>query len=209
VTTLKRSDPPAFTPLWEQRLISAAKRGDRLAEARLLDLYEPMVRRIAGSLYLPGGEREDLAQEARLGILAAIRAWDPGRSVPFRCFAWLCALREANTAISAARAAKHQPLNHARSLHRPLGEDGAPLEETLVASGRPDDDPVAKTLGRERLRSILDCTRALTELERGALALSANDYKHRDSARVLGVGERAVNNALQRARRKLAGRTFP
>jgi DNA-directed RNA polymerase specialized sigma24 family protein len=77
VSTKQRSDPPAFTPLWEQRLIRAAKRGDRLAEARLLELYEPMVRRIAGSLYLPGGEREDLAQEARLGILGAIRAWDP------------------------------------------------------------------------------------------------------------------------------------
>ena len=209
MSTLKRSDPPAFTPLWEQRLIAAAKRGDRLAEAQLLDLYEPMVRRIAGSLYLPGGEREDLAQEARLGILGAIRAWDPGRSVPFRCFAWLCGLREANTAVNAARAAKHQPLNHARSLHQPIGEDGAALEDTLVATGRPDDDPVAKTLGRERLRGILDGARALTELERGALALSANDCTHRDSARVLGVGERAVNNALQRARRKLAGAAIP
>jgi RNA polymerase sporulation-specific sigma factor len=209
VSSSKRTEPPAFTPLWEQRLIAAAKRGDRRAEARLLDLYEPMVRRISGSLYLPGGEREDLAQEARLGILAAIRAWDSHRSVPFRCFAWLCGLREANTAVNAARAAKHQPLNHARSLHRPVGEVGAPLEETLVATGRPDDDPVAKTLARERLRGILDGTRALTELERGALSLSANDCKHRDSARVLGVGERAVNNALQRARRKLTANASP
>jgi RNA polymerase sporulation-specific sigma factor len=208
MSTRQRSDPPAFTPLWEQRLIAAAKRGDRVAEAQLLDLYEPMVRRITGSLYLPGGEREDLAQEARLGILAAIRAWDPDRSVPFRCFAWLCAVREARMAVSAARAAKHQPLNHARSLHSPIAEDGAPLEDTLVATGHPDDDPVAKTLARERLRGILDRARELTELERGALTLSANDHTHRDSARELGVGERAVNNALQRARRKLVGSTI-
>jgi RNA polymerase sporulation-specific sigma factor len=209
MSTKQRSDPPAFTPLWEQRLIAAANDGDHVAEARLLDLYEPMIRRITGSLYLPGGEREDLAQEARLGILAAIRAWDPNRSVPFRCFAWLCAVREARMAVGAARAAKHQPLNRARSLHTPIAEDGVPLQDTLVATGHPDDDPVAKTLGRERLRAVLDGARALTELERGALALSANDYRHRDSARVLGVGERAVNNALQRARRKLAGPGHP
>ena len=183
-----KRQPPAFTPPWEQRLIAAAKRGDHLAEAQLLDLYEPMVRRITGSLYLPGGEREDLAQEARMGILAAIRAWDPDRSVPFRCFAWLCALREARMAVSAARAAKHQPLSRARSLHSPIAEDGVPLQDTLVATGHPDDDPVAKTLGRERLREILDGTRALTELERGALALSASDRTHRDSARELGGG---------------------
>src|SRR5215212_6035273 len=79
----QRSDPPACTALWEQRLIGAAKRGDHVAEAQLLDLYEPMVRRIAASLYLPGGEREDLAQEARLGILAAIRAWTPAARCRF------------------------------------------------------------------------------------------------------------------------------
>jgi hypothetical protein len=84
-------------------------------------------------------------------------------------------------------------------LHSPIAEDGVPLQDTLVATGHPDDDPVAKTLGRERLRAVLDGTRALTELEREALALSANDRTHRDSARTLGVGERAVNNALQRA----------
>jgi DNA-directed RNA polymerase specialized sigma24 family protein len=112
-------------------------------------------------------------------------------------------IREATTAVSAARAAKHHPLNHAHSLHRPLGEEGAPLEETLIATGRPDDDPVAKTLGRERLHGILDATRTLSVLERRALALSANDRTHREGARQLGVGERAVNNALQRARRKL------
>jgi len=205
VTTYQRSDPPAFTPLWEQRLIRAAKTGDRRAEARLLDLYEPMVRRISGSHYLPGGEREDLAQEARLGILAAIRAWDPDRRVPFRCFAWLCAVREARMAVNAARAAKHQPLNRARSLQAPAGEDGPPLADTLAATGRPDEDPVVKTLARERLRRILDGTAALTDLERGALTLSVNDHTHPDSARALGVRERAVNNALQRARRKLAG----
>ena len=82
-------------------------------------------------------------------------------------------------------------------------------QDTLIATGHPDDDPVAKTLGRERLRAVLDGARTLTELERGALALSANDRTHRDSARELGVGERAVNNALQRARRKLAGPAIP
>jgi hypothetical protein len=141
MSTKQRSDPPAFTPLWEQRLIAAAKRGEHVAVTQLLDRYEPMVRRITGSLYLPGGEREDLAQEARLGILAAIRAWDPNRSVPFRCFAWLCAVREARMAVGAARAAKHQPLNRARSLHTPIAEDGVPLQDTLVAIGHPTTTP--------------------------------------------------------------------
>jgi RNA polymerase sporulation-specific sigma factor len=197
-------DSPAQTPLWERRLLDASRRGDRAAETRLLELYEPMVRCITATLYLPGGERDDLDQEARLGILQAIHGWDPERRVPFRCFAWLCAVREARMAVGAARAGKHQPLNTARPLHPPGGDDGPPLLETIEATGRPDDDPVAKTLARERLRRILDRIPSLTALERRALVLSASHRTRRQSAAALGVRERAVNNALQRARKKLA-----
>ena len=195
------------TPTWERRLIRAAKRGDHAAEARLLALYEPMVRCITAALYLPGGDRDDLDQEARIGILQAIRDWDPERRVPFRNFAWLCAVREAHMAVNAARARKHQPLNGARPLH-PIDADAPALQETLAAAGRPDEDPVAKTLGRERLRRILAHVPSLTELERGALVLSASHRTRRETAALLGVGERAVNNALQRARKKLAEPTI-
>jgi hypothetical protein len=78
----------------------------------------------------------------------AIRDWDPERRVPFRNFAWLCAVRESRMAVNAARARKHQPLNGARPLHL-VDADGPSLQETVEATGRPDDDPVAKTLGRD------------------------------------------------------------
>lgn len=190
--------------MWERRLIRAAKGGDRRAEAEILRRYEPLVRRIARTLYLPGGEADDLAQCARLGITDAIHAWDPQRRVPFRSFAWLCAVREARMAINSARAGKHQPLNAARPLHA-VGDDGLPLEATVEATGRPDDDPVAKVIAREQLHGIVLRAATLTSLERGALVLSANDSGYRDIANALGVRQRAVNNALQRARRKLLG----
>jgi RNA polymerase sporulation-specific sigma factor len=208
MSTKQRSDPPAFTPLWEQRLIAAAKRGDHVAESQMLDLYEPMVRRITGSLYLPGGEREDLAQEARLGILAAIRAWDPGRCVPFRCFAWLCAVREARMAVSAARAARagrstvHAPwtLRSPRTACRCRTGSSPPGTPTTIPWPRRSAASGCEPCSMAHVRSLSSSA---------GHALSANDCRHRDSARVLGVGERAVNNALQRARRKLAGPVIP
>jgi RNA polymerase sporulation-specific sigma factor len=193
------------TTISERRLIRDARRGNRAAETRLIGLYEPMARYIALTHFMLGGERDDLAQHARLGILCAIHAWDPSRCVPFRSFAWLCAVRETRMAVNAARAGKHQPLNGARTLHAVVGENGHALEDTLEATSRPDADPVAKTLAREQLREILERARTLSDLERRALMLSANDHSHREAAGALGVGERSVNNALQRARRKLAG----
>ncbi len=88
---------------------------------------------------MPGGEPEDLAQEARLGILDAIRAWDPERRVPFKSFARLCAVRQTRMAANAARAGKHSRSTTPDAA--PDRRDGHALEDTLEATGRPDTDP--------------------------------------------------------------------
>ena len=170
----------------------------------MLELYEPLVRGIARRLYLPGGDRDDLAQHARLGVIDATRSWDPSRRVPFRAFAWLCAMREARMAVNSARSGKHQAINGARSLED-AGRDGLPVAETLAATGRADEDPEAKALARERLKEILARAGTLTPLERRSLELSLNGLGYREIAATLGVQPRTVNNALQRARRKLRG----
>ncbi len=108
-------------------------------------------------------------------------------------------------AVTSARSGNHQALNGARPLDD-IGDDGLPLAETIEATGRPDEDPVAKTLAREHLQGVLDRARTLTPLERRCLTLSANGCSHREIAARLGVRPRAVNNALQRARRKVLGR---
>ena len=175
MSTSDEKGQPVPTSLGERRLIRAAKRGDQAAQAELLRCYEPLVRHIARTLYMPGGETKDLAQCARVGILDAMRAWDPKRGVPFRAFAWLCATREARMAVNAARANKHQLLNNAVRFRG--GDPGLALEETLEAGESPDADPVAKTVAREQLQCILDRVPKLTTLERRALAMSANDAR--------------------------------
>ena len=170
----------------------------------MLEHYEPLVRGIARRLYLPGGDRDDLAQHARLGVIDATRSWDPSRRVPFRAFAWLCAMREARMAVNSARSGKHRAINGARSLED-AGGDGLPVAETLAATGRADEDPEAKALAREWLKEILARAGTLTPLERRSLELSLNGLGYREIAATLGVQPRTVNNALQRARRKLRG----
>ena len=182
-----------------------------------------MMRLIARRLYLPGGDHDDLAQEARIGLLDAVRTWDAERGVPFSNFAWLCATREARTAVDAARSTKHHLLTTATPLEVAdgsakdrLAADELPSEHHTHAQHRRrvrnpgtacahggDQDPVAKTLSREQLRVLIVRTRTLSPLERRTLALAANDHTHREIAVTLHIRVRAVNNALQRARQKL------
>src|SRR5437763_4723806 len=99
-----------------RRLIEAAQQGDRQAQHELLRRYEPLVQRVVWKLRLPQYlDREDLAQEARIGLVAAMRAWRPERG-PFPAFADRCVSNQALLALQAACRHKHQLLSLAVSL---------------------------------------------------------------------------------------------
>jgi RNA polymerase sporulation-specific sigma factor len=198
---IRRSGPTSSA---ERRLIRAARRADRAAQAELLRRHEPMVRHVARCFRLPGGDSDDLEQQVRLAILDAARDWDPKRRVPFRAFAWICAVRAARLAVRSALAGKHGPINQALALTEP-GPGGLPLAETIADTTRPDDDPHAKAIAREELERILARLDMLSPFERDVLALSLNGREYWEIAARLETNLRAVNNALQRARRKLHG----
>ena len=90
----------------EHALLLAAQRGDRRAQEELLRRYEPLVGHIVRRLRLPCRcERADIAQEARIALLGAIRAWQPARG-PFHPFAAHCVHTKTATALSTARDAQ-------------------------------------------------------------------------------------------------------
>ena len=111
------------TPRW---LIDAAQRGDRDAQHQLLTRYEPLVARVAAELKRPPHmTREDLAQEARIGLVAAIRAWRPERG-PFPPFADRCASNQALLAVQSGFTRRQELLNHALPLEDTRRRDRIP-----------------------------------------------------------------------------------
>ena len=129
------------------------------------------MQRVVWKLRLPSYlEREDLAQEARIGLLAAIRAWRPERG-PFPPFADRCVSNQALLALQAACRHKHQLLSLAAALEaEQLGHptdqgDRLPLRllDTLPSPSDPLTDPESRLLVREQLKSMVDAVPALTK----------------------------------------------
>ena len=193
-----------------RKVIEDAQRGDVAAQEELVRRYEPLVQRVVWKLRLPAGcDREDLAQEARVGLVSAIRAWRPERG-PFPAFADRCVSNQALLALKATAARKHQILSLAASLDAPPIRSGseerqAPqLLDTLAARGDSRIDPERRLLLHEQLTSVVRALRDLTESERAGLAMALNGQSPTRLAATLPGSPHAASQAAHRARRKLA-----
>jgi RNA polymerase sigma factor (sigma-70 family) len=192
-------------------LLEAAQQGDRVAIEQLLRRYERLIWRVVWSLHPPPGcEREDLAQEARIGLLAAIRAWQPQRG-PFPAFASHCVRNQALLAVKAAARHKHQFLTLAISLNYEYGGDatgsGEPAALSLLDALPASDtqtDPEARLLLNEQLRSIVRTMPSLTERESRALAGTLDGRSYAELGPLIGGSTKAASHAADRARRKIA-----
>jgi RNA polymerase sigma factor (sigma-70 family) len=79
---------PALTPARERQLVMAAAAGDSGAYAELVNAFLPSIARVA-RLYRGAGrvERAELLQEGVVGLLRAIRRFDPSLGTPFWAYA--------------------------------------------------------------------------------------------------------------------------
>jgi RNA polymerase sporulation-specific sigma factor len=195
-----------------RRLLGAAQRGERGAQEELVRRFEPLIQRVVWKLRLPQGcDREDLAQEARVGLLAAIRAWRPERG-PFPAFADRCVTNQALLALQAACAHKHQVLSLAISLDSPQERSANPADDgrapalldILAAPRDTRADPEARLLVLEQLTGVLRALPALTPSERAGLAMALNGESYKRLAPTFGGTPKAASQAAYRARRKLA-----
>lgn len=180
--------------LTDEELCRKAAAGDRMAEEILVMRHMRLARACARPYFLAGGDSEDLLQEAMVGLLKAIREYDPARDAAFRTFAEVCVKNRVRSAVTAASRDKHAPLNHSV----PMEEQ--PLLE-LAHGADPEDLFISKEEEAERLHSL---NRKLSPLEQRILSLYLHGFSYREIGEQVGRTDKSVDNAVQRIRRKVA-----
>jgi RNA polymerase sporulation-specific sigma factor len=189
----------------ELDLILAAQAGDERASAALMTKYRSFVRCKARSYFLAGADRDDVVQEGMIGLYKAIRDYRADRQSSFRSFAELCVTRQLITAIKTASRQKHGPLNTYVSLHRSATteEEGDRVLSDILAA-RDVCDPAEIVISAWEATSIREgFTEALSSFESNVLLLYVEGKSYNDIAERLGRHPKAVDNSLQRVKRKV------
>ncbi len=183
----------------DEQLWVKASSGDAAAEEELITEYSRLVKICSRPYFLAGGDSEDLIQEGLLGLLSAVRHYDPEKDVKFKTYAEFCIRRRLYSAIKSASRYKHIPLNDSISLESP--ELDANFTQGMFFLRDPEEFVIA----RERVNEITDCLNgSLSQFESKVLGLYLNGMSYEEMAAEVNKPQKSVDNAIQRIRKKLA-----
>ena len=138
-----------------------------------------------------------------MGLWKAIRDFNSDRLPKFAPFAELCVTRQIITAVKTATRHKHGPLNGYVSLNRSLDEEGSNTLLDFVADPRsvnPEDIVMQPKVPRVMPDEVKS---ELTRLELLVVSLYLDSKSYDEIAHELICGTKTVDNALQRAKKKI------
>ena len=195
----------------DEELIGRLRDGEEQIMEFLMDKYKNLVRSKAKSMYILGGDTQDLIQEGMIGLFKAVRDYDAGRDASFYTFAQLCVSRNIYSAVQRSGRKKHAPLNFYTSIYGSEGgqggdglyEHGFYKDFELMADGEVSN-PEEILIGQENMEQLQKYIEdELSAFETQVLELHITGMGYVEIAKVLGRDEKATDNALQRIRTKL------
>ena len=176
----------------DQALVQRAKNGDTDALAQLITRFLPLIKNRAARYSFVG-----LEQEGLIGLFTAVKNYDAGRSASFRTYANLCIHSRMVSCLNDLLSKKHLPLND----YLPIDSLNTSHQEILSQG---ESDPLEMYLRREEAQIRQEKIKTLLSgLEQETLTLYLSGHSYEEMAKLLHCTTKAVDNALQRVRRKL------
>ncbi len=170
----------------DEVLVARAQGGDSAAAEELMHRYKDRVLACARRYFLAGAEVDDLVQEGMIGLYKAIGSYSPAAGRKFKNFAYLCVTRRIVDVLRAEGRRREDALDDPDSL-----EGGDTPEDFLL-----DGESLAEF--REKLLKVL------SDFEYRVVTLYLDGLKYAQICEATGKPLKSVDNALARAKRKLA-----
>ena len=176
----------------KEDMLNAARNGDNEAMNELIKAFAPTVEKIAAS-YIGRCPltHSDLIQEGMIGLLSSVYGYSSSGGAEFTTYSVKCI---SNCIMSAVR-------NQLRNKHTPLNSYVL-IDSIDLTDGQANPEVVVEM--QERMNLLRErISNKLSSLEQEVLKLHIAGHNYNSIAEKLSVTEKTVDNALQRARKKL------
>ena len=198
---MEKSKP--LCELSDEEVVRIAKSGDKQALEHIIIRYRNFVYSKAKKFFLVGSEPDDLIQEGMIGLYEAVKNFQDEKA-SFKAFAGVCIKRKMISAVKTATRNKHKPLNSYISLDKNAYDTEG--ESVLIDAVSPKypQNPEAIVIDKENLNGIENkINRTLSKLELEVLMYYLDGYSYQQIAEKIDRDVKAVDNAIQRIKRKI------
>lgn len=177
------------------KLLSLYKNGDKTAIAVLLLRYASLINRRISSYRINGVDNDDLKQEAYMALMNAVHSFDKEKNNCFIAYANLCISNRLKNVFVSAQAKKSKLSSEAVSIDKFEGFD---------IPDKVNINPEALVIQNESYDNLISLIgESLSVLEKDVLFSYLEGLDYEEIARKLNSSTKTVDNALQRARKKL------
>lgn len=166
--------------------------------------YKKFINFKTRSYFIAGADKDDVFQEGLIGLYNAVNAYEETRNASFGTFAVLCITRQIQSAVKMASRKKHTPLNGYISLWGDDKETEELKEKYGLTASDPSQDPeeiLMKKELSERVMYVIE--NLLSEKEKSLYLDFINGNSYREISQKHKQDMKAIDNAIQRARKKI------
>ena len=180
-----------FSELTDSELCALVCGGDELAFEEITRRYKGLILTISKEYSYPGFDSGDFMQLGLMGLYSASKTYKADEGISFKNFAAVCIRRRYISLVRSLSSRKAVPKEAVVSVEEAELVSRAPDPATLIADKEND----------ESFYSLLKSK--LSYMELCALKGYVNGMSYKEIAKATGLSTKAVDNALQRARKKL------
>lgn len=182
-----------YTNLDDEMLADLSKT-DKSAVSELVLRYVFIIEYKAKAYGNTPDEVADLSQEGLVGLIKAVQTFDKSKGIKFSTYANTCITNRMLSSIS--------KMNKI-SFNEALSDDLEAISESASETNS-FENPESIILEQEKYKEIIKrISCSLTDLEWNVFNLYLEEKSYRQIAYELSLSEKAVDNAMQRVRKKL------
>lgn len=181
-----------YSVITDEQLVELSQNNDRKALSELSLRYSKVSFGIASTFAENSDSCADLSQEGMIGFLSAVYSYKSNAGTTFLTYASRCIRNRILTALRKSTSGKRIPESLLISLEQ--------INETFIDNDTPEELLISDN-STQLIADLIE--NQLTDREKSVLGLYLSDISYGDIAERLSISPKAVDSALQRAKKKL------